>query len=285
MKKSFKALLKFIDKHGVMSKIILYFISPLLAIFIYSEFNSIVYSINSSKPKSEQLFFSTTEASAAYASGIFSALSLLLLTFTFFYQSRDSKKKEYQFLSQQFSQNFNNRLALYKTLLSNIDGDVFIIYNIGPSKQHFEGLPYLHKKLNYINLPLSEKNIVKIRDSSNNVINFCNICSYDFECFNEPFYELFSLLQYTCNSKSISDEEKEIYFERIRNLTKIELIWLLLFCVSNKQIKNNLSILNQSKVLTELPSPYNSNSTVNSSLTILRFLKSNNLITKELFEK
>lgn len=64
-------------------------------------------------------------------------------------------------------------------------------------------------------------------DCANHNISYCNLSSFDFEYFNEPFYGLFSLLQYTCNSKSIPNDEKEIYFDRIRNLTEIELVWLL----------------------------------------------------------
>lgn len=76
-----------------------------------------------------------------------------------------------------------------------------------------------------------------------------------------------------------------MYFVRIRNLTKIELIWLLLFCVSNSEIKNNLSLLRKSKVLTKLPSPYKLSNESDLYFLVMEFLRQKNLITEDLFKK
>lgn len=283
-----KSLFKFFRHHGEISKKIFYFALPLVAILIYCFFNSVIYFANSPKQHLELLFFSTSEASAAYASGIFSALSLILLIFNFFYQCKDSKKKDELYLSQQFSQIFNSRFGLYKTLLRNIEGNVVITNDQGISTStsgHYVGVPFLDKKLQYVVSLWGNENIVKIDDNSNNVVSICNLHSFDFEYFNEPFYELFSLLQYTCNSKSIPNEEKEIYFERIRNLTKIELVWLLLFCVSNSEINNNLTLLRKSKVLSKLPSPYDLSDKSDLYFLVMEFLRESYLITEDLFKK
>lgn len=288
MKMVCKSLFKFFRHHGEISKKIFYFTLPLVAILIYCLFNSVIYFANSPKQHLEQLFFSTSEASAAYASGIFSALSLILLIFNFIYQSKDSKKKDELYLSQQFSQIFNNRFDLYKTLLRNIEGNVVIINDQGMSTykyKNFVGITFLEKKLRHLSVTLENSYNAISCVRTNHNINYCNLSLFDFECFNEPFYELFSLLQYTCNSKSIPNEEKEIYFERIRNLTKIELVWLLLFCVSNSEIHNNLTLLKKSKVLTKLPSPFDFSDKSDLYFLVMEFLRKNNLITEELFKK
>lgn len=289
MKMVCKSLFKFFRHHGEISKKIFYFTLPLVAILIYCLFNSVIYFANSPKQHLEQLFFSTSEASAAYASGIFSALSLILLIFNFIYQSKDSKKKDELYLSQQFSQIFNNRFDLYKTLLRNIEGNVVIINDQGMSTykyKNFVGITFLEKNFRYVSVSLKNGNIVNSCDCVNNNIKYCSLSPFAFEYFNEPFYELFSLLKYTCNSKSIPNEEKEIYFERIRNLTKIELIWLILFCVSNSEINNNLSLLRKSKVLTKLSSPYDLSNKFDFYILLMDFLRKNNLITDDdLFKK
>ena len=272
----------------ISKKVFYFFVSPLSIILLYILINSVVYSGNINNTNSKLLSLSTSEASAAYTSGVFSALSLILLIFNFIYQSKDSKKKDELYLSQQFSQNFNNRFGLYKSLLRNIEGNVVIINEQGihtSTRGHYVGVPFLDKKLQYVVSLWGNENIVKIDDNSNNVVSICNLHSFDFEYYNEPFYELFSLLQYTCNSKSIPNEEKEIYFERIRNLTKIELVWLLLFCVSNSEIHNNLTLLKKSKVLTKLPSPFDFSDKSDLYFLVMEFLRKNNLITEELFKK
>lgn len=283
-----KSLLKFFRHLGEISKNVFYFISPFLIILLYCQINYVIYSENNSKSNLKQLFFSTSEASATYASGVFSALSLILLIFNFIYQSKDSKKKDELYLSQQFSQIFNNCFVLYKTLLRNIEGNVVITNDqeIPTSTSGlYVGVPFLEKKLRYISVTLNARFMVNSCDCANHNISYFNLNSFDFEYFNEPFYELFSLLQYTCNSKSIPNEEKEIYFDRIRNLTKIELVWLLLFCVSNSEIKNNLSLLRKSKVLTKLPSPYDLSDESDLYFLVMKFLRENYLITEDLFKK
>ena len=288
MKMVCKSLFKFFRHQGEISKKIFYFALPLVAILIYCLFNSVIYFANSPKQHLEQLFFSTSEASAAYASGIFSALSLILLIFNFIYQSKDSKKKDELYLSQQFSQNFNNRFGLYKTLLRNIvDNDVITTKqgNLTNNFAHYVGVPILEKKLRHLSVTLENSYNAISCVRTNHNINYCNLSLFDFECFNEPFYELFSLLQYTCNSKSIPNEEKEIYFERIRNLTKIELVWLLLFCVSNSEIQNNLSLLRKSKVLTKLPSLSDLIDNSDLFILVMGFLREIDISTDDLFKK
>ena len=288
MKMACKSLLKFFRHLGEFLKNVFYFVSPILIILLYCQINSVVYSENNSKSDSKQLFFSTSEASAAYASGVFSALSLILIIFNFIYQSKDSKKKEELYLSQQFSQIFNSRFGLYKTLLRNIGGNVDITNDQGIStslSRHYVAIPFLEKKFRYISVTLNARFMVNSCDCANHNISYCNLSSFDFEYFNEPFYELFSLLQYTCNSKLIPNDEKEIYFDRIRNLTEIELVWLLLFCVSNSEIKNNLTLLRKSKVLTKLPSPFDFSDKSDLYFLVMEFLRENKLITEDLFKK
>lgn len=158
--------------------------------FAYCYLNSGVYIANITESSN---LFKTTEASSSFVGGIFSAFSLLLLIFNFIYQSRDSTKKEQQYLSQQFSQNFNDRLSLYKTLLSNIHGDVVHVKDslLTSIRDYYVGVSFLEKELQYVNSTLNDNNIVQAQDVSNNTVSICNLCPIDFESFNEPFYELF----------------------------------------------------------------------------------------------
>lgn len=119
-----------------------------MIILLYILINSVVYSGNINNTDSKLLFLSTSEASATYASGIFPALSLILLIFNFIYQSRESKKKDELYLSQQFSLIFNSRFVLYKTLLRNIEGNVDTTNDQGIStslSRHYVAIPFLEK--------------------------------------------------------------------------------------------------------------------------------------------
>lgn len=248
----------------------------------YGLINYVIYAVNKSNPHQDCL--STSDASAAYASGVFSAISLVLLVINFYVANIDSKKKDYQFISQQFSLIFNKRFALYKSLIGNLEGEINLSDNSNLKNiKTFSGTSLLDKKLQQ--LPLNSSFLVKDKDSEGNIIEYLNLDSVEFDNFNEPCYELMSLLCDTIYSNNICNEEKEKYYSRLRNLSKVELIWFLIFCVSNVNIKDNLSLLNKSKILTKLPSPYDLSYKSDNYFLLMEFLKDNELIYKNLFDK
>ena len=152
---------------------------------------------------------------------------------------KEELKNQNQILHiQQFEQTFNSLFVAYKQTLFSIQHHS----EFGQVQRHLYGVEYLVSELRILNAHLSD---YRTRDitADNQIRLFLNRVD---PVFSQYFY----LLSFVKNSKDIND--KKTYYDRLSDLSLIELIVIALFTIESAIPKEQLNIVKNEKILKKL---------------------------------
>ena len=137
-------------------------------------------------------------------------------------------------VANKFDSDFKFALTSYYSFLVNIG------VKTDSNEISLQGISQLERKLEYFVNDENKENYITENDMG---VKYLNLDFTEYNYLYTPFHDLFILVKNIVVSNQLSDMEKEKYLEQLRNLSKVELVWLLIFSVSNREIKNNLEIL------------------------------------------